>query len=108
LHEAPPSVYCGTILAPKSSLPEAAAHISRFTTSAVDPGVSLFMFIQRESFQSMHTVDFDEPDALVFQVFDTNGEAHGRQTFKWALDLPGAQDFTKTGTILEVIRVQST
>jgi hypothetical protein len=56
----------------------------------------------------MHTVHFHEPDALVFQVFDTNGEAHGRQTLKWALDLPRAQDFTRTGTILEVIRVQST
>lgn len=108
LHETPPSVYYGTIVAPRSSLPEAAAHISRFSTSVVDPGVSLFMFIQKGSFQGMHKVNFDEPEALVFQMFDTNGEAHGRQTFKWALDLPGAQDFTRTGTILEVIRIQGT
>jgi hypothetical protein len=67
------------------------------------------MFIQRESYQQMHLVDFkDEREALVFQVFDANGEAHGRQTFQWVHDLPGAQDFTKAGTILELIRIQGT
>ena len=54
----------------------------------------------------MHCVDTDESDALVFQVFDTNGEEHGRQFFKWVLELPGAQDFTKMGTMLELIKVQ--
>lgn len=67
------------------------------------------MFIERDSFQEMHSVNFDnKSEALVFQVFDANGEAHGRQLFKWALDLPGAQDFTKARTILEVIRIQGT
>jgi hypothetical protein len=67
------------------------------------------MFIQKDTFQEMHSVDFNnESEALVFQVFDANGEAHGRETFKWALDLPGAQDYTKSRTILEVIRIQGT
>jgi hypothetical protein len=64
------------------------------------------MFIEKDKFQNMHDVDVGEHDALVFHVFDASGEEHGRQTFKWALDLPGAQDFTKMGTILEVIRIQ--
>ncbi|KAM0378381.1 hypothetical protein ACHAPY_006069 [Fusarium culmorum] len=69
-------------------------------------GISLFMFVEKDKFQNMHDVDVGEHDALVFHVFDASGEEHGRQTFKWALDLPGAQDFTKMGTILEVIRIQ--
>lgn len=64
------------------------------------------MFIEKDKFQNMHDVDVREHDALVFHIFDASGEEHGRQTFKWAFDLPGAQDFTKMGTILEVIRIQ--
>ncbi|KAI8284453.1 FAD-binding domain-containing protein [Colletotrichum sp. SAR 10_98] len=70
-------------------------------------GISFFMFIEKGKFQNMHDVDVEDQDALVFHVFDASGEVHGRQTFKWALDLPGAQDFTKTGTFLETIRMQN-
>ncbi|KAL3587315.1 hypothetical protein FPOAC2_14066 [Fusarium poae] len=106
LHPLAASVYHGTIVAPRSVLPQAIPHVSHFSTSSVDPGISLFMFIEKDKFQNMHDVDVGEHDALVFHVFDASGEEHGRQTFKWALDLPGAQDFTKMGTILEVIRIQ--
>ncbi|KAF4873584.1 FAD-linked oxidoreductase [Colletotrichum siamense] len=106
LHPSPASVFHGTIVAPRSVLPQAIPHLSRFSASSVDPGISVFMFIEKDKFQNMHDVDAGEHDALVFHVFDVSGKEHGRTTFKWALDLPGAQDFTKMGTILEVIRIQ--
>lgn len=105
-HEIPQYFYCGTIVAPRSALAEAIPHISRFSASKVDPGVSCFMFIEKNKFQTMHDIDVEEHDALVLNVFDANGEEHGRQTFDWALKLPGAQDFTRMRPYLDVIRMQ--
>lgn len=67
-----------------------------------EPGTSVFMFVERK-FKFENALDGEN---LVFQVFDRNGEAHGREAFSWALTLPGAQDFTRSGTMLEVAKIQ--
>lgn len=88
------------------SLSEAAKQLFRFLSSPVDPGVSAFMFIEKPKFQAMHMEHNGEEDKLVFQVFDRHGEEHGRKTFSWMLDLPGAEDGTSTTSMLEVERLQ--
>ncbi|KAH7308908.1 FAD binding domain-containing protein [Stachybotrys elegans] len=109
LHPISRSIYYGTVIAPMSALTEVTHRISEFSTSTtVDPGVSAFMFIQREKFRAMHESNESkgDGDVLVFQLFDLNGETHGRQAFSWALELPGAKDFTREGSMLDVIKIQ--
>lgn len=63
------------------------------------------MFVEKQTFQAMHESNGDG-DNIVFQVFDPNGEVHGRQTFSWLLELPEAKDFTRVGSMLDAIRIQ--
>lgn len=53
-----------------------------------------------------HDHEANQEELLVFQVFDSNGGAHGRRAFEWILSLPGAQDFTREGTMLQAIKTQ--
>ncbi|KAL4912287.1 hypothetical protein BDW62DRAFT_206624 [Aspergillus aurantiobrunneus] len=43
---------------------------------------------------------------MVTHAFDANGEAHGRASFKWALDLPGVIDQTRISTLADVAQLQ--
>ncbi|KAF6838945.1 cysteine desulfurase [Colletotrichum plurivorum] len=104
LHPISRDIYCGTIVAPSTCLTEAATRMTHYLGTYKEPGTSVFMFVERkfnEMFENAH-----DGDNLVFQVFDRNGEAHGREAFAWALTLPGAQDFTRSGTMLEVAKIQ--
>ncbi|KAL7911414.1 FAD binding domain-containing protein [Trichoderma velutinum] len=102
LHPISRKLYYGTVTAPMSALPEVASRVSKFSASSEDSGASLFMFIEKKKFEAMHGTS-GQDDVIVFQLFDPNGAAHGRQTFSWVLDLPGAADFTREGSMLEVI-----
>ena len=79
--------------------------LAAFSASDVDPGVSLFMFLERPKFQNMHQ-DKDGGDLLVFQIFDVNGELHSRAVFSWILALPEVVDLTQSGSMLEAVRIQ--
>ncbi|KAF6805399.1 FAD binding domain-containing protein [Colletotrichum sojae] len=104
LHPISRDIYCGTIVTPSTCLTEAAARMTHYFDTYKEPGTSVFMFLERkfnEMFENAH-----DGDNLVFQVFDRNGEAHGREAFAWALTLPGAQDFTRSDTMLDVAKIQ--
>jgi hypothetical protein len=105
LHPIIRDIHFGTIIAPKSALQQAMEDMATFSTSNADPGVSVFMFLEQRKFQDMHDHDTQE-DSLVFQIFDSNGQAHGREAFSWILDLPGSVDMTRVGSMLEAIKTQ--
>lgn len=47
-----------------------------------------------------------DSDMLVIHAFDAHGEEHGRTSFQWALDIPGAVDETKTTALAGVANLQ--
>ncbi|KAJ3537009.1 hypothetical protein NM208_g6487 [Fusarium decemcellulare] len=96
LHPISRNIYYGTVTAPMTVFPSVAQYVSKFSASSVAVGVSFFMFVEKQKFQTMHDSHIDG-DTLVFQLFDPHGEVHGRETFSWALKLPGAKDFTREG-----------
>lgn len=79
--------------------------MSSFSASELDAGVSVFMFLEQKKFQGMYDHEGGE-GLIVFQIFDSNGQVHGRKAFDWILELPGAIDSTREGHMLEVIKTQ--
>ncbi|CEJ86181.1 hypothetical protein VHEMI04031 [[Torrubiella] hemipterigena] len=100
------SIFCGTIIIPKSSLSTAVKGLVAFMAAPVDPGVSAFMFLERPKFNAMHLDGDIEGDIVIFQIFDRHGQAHGKQTFSWLLELPGVMDMTIETNMLGVIKLQ--
>lgn len=47
-----------------------------------------------------------DTDMLVIHAFDAHGEVHGRASFQWALDIPGAIDQTRITSLEGVANLQ--
>jgi hypothetical protein len=64
----------------------------------------MFLYVMKKKLlASLGDID---SDMLVIHAYDANGEAHGRESFRWALDIPGAIDQTKVTTFVGVIELQ--
>lgn len=99
------SIHYGAILVPKSALHEAMHGLAAFSAADAEDGVSVFMFLERPTFQDMHQ-EGDGRDMIVFQIFDSNGDVHSRTVFSWILNLPGAIEMTQSGSMLDVVKIQ--
>ena len=88
-------IFAGPIFIPRDKVPEAAKGImSMFDNGEVDPKVSMFLYVMRK--ELLHLIGATQ-DVLVIHCHDGNGEEHGREVFKWALDIEGAIDQTSGG-----------
>jgi FAD binding domain len=99
------SIYAGPIFIPRDKVPEAAKGIMSMVDQDIngggaDPKISMFLYVMRK--ELLHLIGVDPgQDVLVIHLFDANGEAHGRETFKWALDIEGAIDQTRGNMTLK-------
>ncbi|KAI9720294.1 MAG: hypothetical protein M1828_005757 [Chrysothrix sp. TS-e1954] len=97
-------IYAGPVTYPMSSLPELSKRINEFCHKQHDPRTAFMGF-----FSNPHLSWFPAPEGIVLMLFDAHGEAHGRSSdgFKWALDIPGAEDETKTMRYCDVGQLQA-
>lgn len=65
----------------------------------------MFLYVIRKSL--LETIGAFQ-DMLVVHAYDANGEEHGRETFKWVLDIPGAVDQTGITDLEGVTKLQRT
>jgi hypothetical protein len=64
----------------------------------------MFLYVMKKKLlASLGNID---SDMLVIHAYDANGEAHGRESFRWALSIPGAIDQTRVTTFAGVIQLQ--
>jgi hypothetical protein len=96
------SIYSGQIIIPKEALHVLAKRLSDWAAMNDDPKTALHLYCL-DLTQSAYTGQDSNP-GIAMLVFDANGEEHGRSDagFKWALDIEGAIDLTKTMTYREV------
>ena len=106
MYPAPKDIFCGPILLPRTAVPEVAKRIAEFDARSQDPRVSLFIYVLPKG--TMALVEGQKEDLLVVHAYDSRGEAHARNEdgFKWALDIPGAIDMTRTMNMKEVASLQ--
>lgn len=83
--------------------------VIKFNHSTPHPKVNYFMYLMPQ--QLLHTVlEKPEPDigdTVIFHVYDALGEEHGRATFRWVLEKPGAIDRTRVTNMKGVLDMQS-
>ncbi|KAE8153232.1 hypothetical protein BDV25DRAFT_127423 [Aspergillus avenaceus] len=92
----PRDIWAGPILVPWECLEQVADGIERFVSGPVDPRITMFLYVvEKRLLESIGVAS----DMLVIHAFDAHGEAHGRASFQWALDVPGAVD--QTGHIVK-------
>lgn len=100
----PQDIWAGSILLPRSELPRVADGIAQFLSGPVDPKVTMMMYVVKKKLLESFKVD---TDMIVIHAFDGRGETYGRDTFKWALDIPGAIDKTEITNLEGVSALQS-
>jgi hypothetical protein len=96
------SIYCGQIIFPKEALHVLAKRLSDWVARSNDPKMALHLYcldLTHGAFTGQNPTP-----GIAISVFDANGEEHGRSDagFKWALDIDGAIDHTKSMTHREV------
>jgi FAD/FMN-containing dehydrogenase len=99
-HKYPQKVYSGYIMYPREALNGLAEKVSRFATENTDPKVAMHFYcldMVQGAFVGKPSVP-----GLGILVYDAHGEEHGRKLFKWALEVPGAIDTTKSFSYREV------
>ncbi|KAE8372683.1 FAD-binding domain-containing protein [Aspergillus bertholletiae] len=100
----PQNIWAGPIMIPRQQLQLVAERIARFFSEPVDPKIGMFLyFVKKDLLASLGA----DSGMLVIHAFDAHGEAHGRASFQWALDIPGAVDRTKITTLAGVAELQS-
>ncbi|EXJ64789.1 hypothetical protein A1O7_01127 [Cladophialophora yegresii CBS 114405] len=102
VYKYPSSIFSGQIVYPPEALHDIARETAAFASRCSDPKMALHLYCLD---MTAGTYAGKEPKpGLAFAVFDANGPEHGRgpDGFKWALDIPGAVDLTKTMTLREV------
>lgn len=100
----PQNIWAGPILIPREHLQQVAKGIAQFVSKPVDPKITMFLYVVKKRLLEFIGTKLD---MLVIHAFDAHGEAHGRATFQWALDFPGAVDQTKVMTLAGVADLQS-
>ncbi|KAF2017337.1 cysteine desulfurase [Aaosphaeria arxii CBS 175.79] len=97
----PKDIYSGMITFGREALPELACRVSEFEATNTDPKVAMHLYCMdliQGAFVGKPSVA-----GLGLMVYDAHGEEHGRNiAFKWALDIPGANDSTKSMNYREV------
>ncbi|KAF2116760.1 cysteine desulfurase [Lophiotrema nucula] len=91
-HKYPQKVYSGMILYPREALSALAKAVPKFADENTDPKVAMHFYcldMTNGAFVGQPSVP-----GLGLLIYDAHGEEHGRETFKWALDIPGATDTT--------------
>ncbi|PSN68843.1 FAD-binding domain-containing protein [Corynespora cassiicola Philippines] len=113
-HKYPQDIYSGMIMFPRDALDVLAKKVPEFEVNNTDPKVAMHFYcldLTNGAFVGKPTVP-----GLALTVYDAHGETHGRELFKWALEIPGAKEMTKSMTYrqtneqfdsLEVIRGQT-
>lgn len=74
-----------------------------FLAKPADPRITMFLYVVKG--RLLESIGTDS-DMLVIHAFDAHGEEHGRDKFRWALDIPGAVDQTKITTLAGVANLQ--
>jgi hypothetical protein len=99
-HTYPQNIYSGMILFPREALSLLADKVSRFAQENTDPKVAAHFYcldLTNGAFVGKESVL-----GLGLLPYDAHGEEHGRESFKWALEIPGAVDTTKGMSYREV------
>ncbi|KAJ5558519.1 hypothetical protein N7535_008734 [Penicillium sp. DV-2018c] len=81
-----------------------AKDLAAFVVGDGHPRTSMFLYVLDK--RLLESIGAEE-DTLVIHAFDANGEVHGREAFKWALELPGAIDQTGLTTLKGVADLQA-
>ena len=87
-------IWGGPILLPRNKVKEVAKGIAAMCSGRKDvhPKVALFLYVIKKDILKLLGAD---DDMLVVHAYCGLGEEHGRQEFRWALDIEGAIDQTK-------------
>jgi hypothetical protein len=99
------NIWAGPILLPntKEVLQQIADGIVSMNDGPTEPKVAMFLYLMRkEIIQAMGGKD----DMIVVHVYDALGEAHGRDAFAWALNMPNVLDRTSTKNLRAVSEMQ--
>lgn len=101
----PTSIFSGTIMLPKNSLPEVAKAVATFARRPLDTKVNMFLYVLKK--ELLHLIGATQ-DMIIVHAFDAHGEEHGRGDggFGWALKLPGVIDNTKVMNIKGIADMQ--
>jgi len=103
----PQKVYSGMIMYPREALDELAKQVPIFAETNRDPKVAMHFYCL-DMLQGAMVGKASEP-GLALLVYDAHGEEHGRnEAFKWALEIPGAIDTTKSLSYREVNALNGT
>ncbi|KAH8901072.1 FAD binding domain-containing protein [Thozetella sp. PMI_491] len=109
-HYYPTDIWSGMILVPRTDLKEVARHASGFLAKPQHPKISLMIYlIGKHMLRNMldeKDLEKVKGDMIAFHVYDACGEAHGRDAFRWALELPGAIDRTLVTDTKGVVDMQ--
>lgn len=102
VYKYPTSIYSGRVTYPEEALPMVAKAISDFVSRPSNPRMALHFYcldLNRGAFTGRKP----RPGIAIF-VYDANGEEHGRSDtgLKWAFDIEGAIDETRSMTLREV------
>ena len=102
VYKYPSSIFCGQIIYPPESLHDIARETAAFASRCTDPKVAMHLYCL-DMTGGAYAGQEPKPGLAIF-AYDANGPEHGRgqDGFKWALDIPGANDMTKTATFREV------
>lgn len=110
-HQYPTRIWSGMILIPKDHLQALASKIHDFISKPQHPKLNFLTFVVQQHLLPA-VLETDQlsaftGDVIVLQVYDACGENHGREAFRWALEMPGAIDKTRVGDIKSVLDMQS-
>ncbi|KAK1530072.1 uncharacterized protein CCOS01_05175 [Colletotrichum costaricense] len=107
-HPYPTEIWSGIVLLPRHLLAQMIDEVVKFNHSTPHPKVNYFMYLMPQ--QLLHTVlEKPEPDlgdTVIFHLYDALGEEHGRATFGWILEKPGAIDQTRVTNMKGVLDMQ--
>jgi hypothetical protein len=98
-------LWAGPILLPNtpSVLKRIAEGIVSMDAQPRDPKVAMFLYMMRKEV----IIALGGRDAMVVvHAFDANGEEHGRERFKWALEMEGVMDMTEIKNLKGVADMQ--
>lgn len=98
-------VWSGPIFVPMSSVKQVAEGIVKAAARVDQQKTAMYFYCMKKELLQMMGA---QEDMFIIHVFDANGEEHGRseEGFKWALDLPGAQEQTSMLTLRGVSELQ--
>ncbi|GKT59898.1 cysteine desulfurase [Colletotrichum tofieldiae] len=108
-HPYPTDIWSGMVLVPRKTLPQLVDKIYTFNQSVPHPKVNYFVYLMPKQllFTVLEEVEPDAEDSIVFHVYDALGEKHGRDIFKWVLQMPGAIDRTTVTNMKGILNMQS-